>query len=83
MRAVWIGTVILYLLLAIGINGNEEADKAAKEALSMDVLPFNVPFTDFKPLINDFIQDIWQRSWCDPPPAGRGVEFAGCRPAEW
>ena len=31
----------------------------------MDVLPFNVPFTDFKPLINDFIQDIWQRSWCD------------------
>ena len=58
--------VFCWLPSHIGINGNEEADKAAKEALSMGVLPFNVPFTDFKPLINEFIQDIWQRSWCDP-----------------
>ena len=39
-----------------GISGNEEADKAAKDALSPDVLSFKVPFSDFKPLINNFIK---------------------------
>ena len=42
--------------------GNEEADRAAKEELSLDVLRFKVPFNDFKPLINDFIQDVSLRS---------------------
>ena len=50
----------------IGIDGNKEADKAAKEALSLDVLSFKVSFSDFKPLINVFIHDVWQRTWCDP-----------------
>ena len=50
----------------IGIAGNEEADKAAKYALSLEVLPFEVPYSDFKPLINSFIHDVWQRSWNDP-----------------
>ena len=58
--------VFCWLPSHIGIRGNEEADKAAKEALSLDVLPFKVPFNDFKPLINDFIQDVWLRSWNDP-----------------
>ena len=26
---------------------------------------------------------IWRRKKGGIPPAGRGVEFAGCRPAEW
>ena len=34
----------------IGISGNEEA----------------VPFSDFKPLLNSFIHDVWQSSWSDP-----------------
>ena len=38
----------------IGISGNEEANKAAKEALSLGMLPFKVPFHDFKPVINNF-----------------------------
>ena len=58
--------VFCWLPSHIGISGNEEADKAAKEELPLDVLRFNVPLTDFKTLINDFIHDIWQRSWCDP-----------------
>ena len=58
--------VFCWLPSHIGIAGNEEADKAAKDALLIEVLPFKVPFSDFKPLINSFIQDVWQRSWNDP-----------------
>ena len=43
----------------IGISGNEEANKAAKDELSLDILPFKVPFNGFKPLINNFIQNVW------------------------
>ena len=67
--------VFCWLPSHIGISGNGEADIAVKEAVSLDILPFQVPFYDFKPMICDFINP--------PPPAGRGVEFAGCRPAEW
>ena len=58
--------VFCWLPSHIGIRGNEEADKAAKDALLLEVLPFKVPFSDFKPLINSFIHDVWQRSWNDP-----------------
>ena len=50
----------------IGISGNEEANKAAKDALSQEILHFKVPFNDFKPLINNFIRNVWQQSWSDP-----------------
>ena len=42
--------VFCWLPSHIGIRGNEEADKAAKDALSLEILPFKVPFNDFKPL---------------------------------
>ena len=58
--------VFCWLPSHIGILGNEEADKAAKDALLLEVLPFKVPFSDCKPLINSFIHDVWQRSWNDP-----------------
>ena len=48
------------------MSGNEEADKAAKDALSQDILPFKVPFNDFKPLIKKIIQNVWQQTWNDP-----------------
>ena len=58
--------VFCWLPSHIGIS--EEADKAAKKALlkSVDVLPFKFSYGDFKPLINVFIKDVWQRSLCDP-----------------
>ena len=46
----------------VGISGHEGADKAARDALSL----FKVPFNDFKPFINNFIQNVWQQSWSDP-----------------
>ena len=58
--------VFCWLPSHIGTSGNEEADKAVKQALSLDALPYKVSFSDFKPLINVCIQDVWQRSWCDP-----------------
>ena len=75
--------VFCWLPSHIGIRGNEEADKAAKEALSLDVLPFKVPFNDFKPLINDIIQDVWLRSWNDP--ANQYNKLFSIRPktSEW
>ena len=47
----------------MGIGGNEEADKAAKASLSQQESRIKLPFTDFKPLINQFIHSKWQTSW--------------------
>ena len=58
--------VFCWLPSHIGISGNEEADKAAKDALSLEILPFKVPSNDFKPLIRQFLQNVWQQSWNDP-----------------
>ena len=58
--------VFCWLPSHIGISGNEEADKAAKDALPVEILQYKVSFNDFKPLINKFLQNVWQQSWNDP-----------------
>ena len=75
--------VFCWLPSHVGISGNEEVDKAAKDALSLDVLPFKVPFTDFKPLINNFIKNVWQQSWSDP--ANQNNKLFAIKPSlgEW
>ena len=58
---------ILYCWLPshIGIRGNEEADRAAKMALSLEPSVFKLPFTDFKHSIKKYLLQQWQVSWDD------------------
>ena len=67
----------------IGISGNEEADKAAKDALSLEILLYKIPCNDFKPLISKFLQNVWQQFWNDP--ANRNNKLFAIKPGlgEW
>jgi len=47
----------------VDIEGNEKADFYAKQALNKEVTDFTVPYTDFRPLINEFILHCWQMRW--------------------
>ena len=47
----------------IGIPGNTLADNEAKAALSLQPSNLPVPYTDFKPLIYNYINKRWQQSW--------------------
>ena len=47
----------------IGIYGNEKVDKNAKESFNLDQTDFKIPFNNFKPFINKYIFNKWQRSW--------------------
>ena len=46
--------IFCWLPSHMGIRGNEMADRAAKSALSSDILPFKLPFFDFKPLVTTY-----------------------------
>ena len=68
----------------IGISGNEAADKAfTKDALSLEILPFKVPFGDSKPLINSFIHDVWLKSWSDPSNQDNKLFYIKPNISEW
>ena len=47
----------------IGIGGNEQADKAAKEALNLQIQEFLIHYSDFKPKVSGYILDAWQSEW--------------------
>ena len=48
----------------IGIKGNEKADKAAKEALNINVCTSDrMHYSDLKPSIDQHIRDTWQLQW--------------------
>ena len=47
----------------IGIAGNEKADKAAKEALSLEPSDVPIPHTDFRSNIIEYNKKLWQSEW--------------------
>ena len=55
--------VFVWIPSHTGIQGNEKADKLAKEALDLDVTEINIPCTDLKSKITTYIRNKWQASW--------------------
>jgi ribonuclease HI len=47
----------------VEIRGNEQADKAAKAALELNITPCCVPYTDFRSRIHSWIYSNWQYFW--------------------
>ena len=47
----------------VGIYGNEQVDKKAKESLSLEQTDFKIPFINFKPFINEYVFNEWQSIW--------------------
>ncbi|MDA3086478.1 reverse transcriptase domain-containing protein, partial [Campylobacter sp. CS_ED1] len=47
----------------VGIHGNEQADRAAKESLTLTQSDMKIPSTDFKPKIKNEIKKKWQTIW--------------------
>ena len=55
--------ILTWIPSHIAIQGNERADRAAKEALQTHISNTKIPYTNLKPLINKFILKKWQKSW--------------------
>ena len=72
----------------VGINGNEQADRAAKESLALIQSVMKIPSTDFKPVIRNEIKKKWQTMWQNTtenklqrikPTLGKPIENLSCR----
>ena len=55
--------VLCWIPSHTGIAGNEQADAAAKAALTKEVDLVYIPQSDFKPIVNSYIYKLWQESW--------------------
>ena len=51
----------------IGRKGNEEADEAAKEALSLNMASKTIVASDLGSKINNLLHEEWQREWESEP----------------
>ena len=50
----------------VGIAGNEKADRAAKQAVSIqNISNINIPYRDFKEPIHNSVREKWQSLWND------------------
>ena len=47
----------------IGVRGNHRADAAAKLAFDLTPEKYNIPYTDLKPKINNFLHKKWRQRW--------------------
>ena len=56
---------ICWIPAHVGVKGNEEADKAAKEAISKNRSQINIPISDFLPTLKQLTFEKWQRIWSE------------------
>ena len=57
------GCTILLVPSHVGIRSNELADKAAKTALKGRKINIPLPFTDFRPIIKQYVRKQWSDFW--------------------
>ena len=55
--------ILCWLPSHTGSKGNEKADIAAKSAQLLPPSNFKLPYTDFKPIINEYRFNKWQSVW--------------------
>ena len=55
--------ILCWLSSHTGNKGNEKADIAAKSAMLLPPSNFKIPYSDFKPIINEYLFNKWQSVW--------------------
>ena len=73
--------MICWILAHVGILGNEEADKAAKEAVNSPRATDRLPYSDYKSKIQEIIRKKWQQTWSAIPLTNklRKIKDNSCR----
>ena len=51
----------------VGVDGNEKADQAAKHAISLPRILFNIPITDYITSLKSYAWNVWQNTWDEVP----------------